>query len=43
MKAGMKDDVDELIRYIESTSAISQYEHGRKRAAYLKKNVRGLI
>ncbi len=26
MKAGMKDDVDELIRYIESTSAISQYE-----------------
>ncbi|WP_240997896.1 hypothetical protein [Pseudomonas viridiflava] len=38
MKAGMKDDVDELIRYIENTSAISQYEPGRKRAAYLKKN-----
>ncbi len=38
MKAGMKDDVDELIRYIENTPAISQYEPGRKRAAYLKKN-----
>ncbi|WP_226992665.1 calcium sensor EFh [Pseudomonas syringae group genomosp. 3] len=38
MRAGMKDDVDELIRYIENTPAISQYEPGRKRAAYLKKN-----
>ncbi|MEO8646151.1 peptidoglycan DD-metalloendopeptidase family protein [Pseudomonas sp.] len=38
MKAGMKDDVDQLISYIENTPAISQYEQGRKRAAYLRKN-----
>lgn len=38
MKAGMNDDVDELIRYIENTPAISQYEGGRHRANYLRNN-----
>ncbi|MBX8490158.1 calcium sensor EFh [Pseudomonas cichorii] len=38
MKAGMKDDVDQLISYIENTPAISQYEPGRNRAAYLRNN-----
>jgi hypothetical protein len=38
MKAGMKDDVDQLISYIENNPTIRQYEDGRKRAAYLRKN-----
>ncbi|MDR7024045.1 hypothetical protein [Pseudomonas peli] len=36
MKAGMNNDIDELIRYIENTPAISQYEPGRRRAKYLR-------
>ena len=38
MKAGMRNDKIELIRYIESTPAISQYEPGRNRAYYLRNN-----
>ena len=38
MEAGMRNDIDELIRYIENTPGISQYEPGRNRAAYLRKN-----
>ena len=38
MKAGMKNDKEELIRYIENTPAISQYEPGRNRARYLRNN-----
>lgn len=38
MKAGMRNDKEELIRYIESTPAIRQYEPGRNRARYLRKN-----
>ena len=30
------NDIDELIRYIENTPAISQYEPGRRRAKYLR-------
>lgn len=37
MKAGMRNDKDQLIRYIENTPAISQYEPGRNRARYLRK------
>lgn len=37
MKAGMNNDVHELIRYIENTPAISQYENGRHRADYLRR------
>jgi len=36
MRAGMNNNIDELIRYIENTPAISQYEKGRHRALYLK-------
>ncbi|MBA1258945.1 pesticin C-terminus-like muramidase [Pseudomonas oryzihabitans] len=36
MKAGMKNDKAELIRYIESTPGIKQYENGRHRAQYLR-------
>ena len=35
MRAGMNNDYDELIRYIEGTPAIKQYERGRNRAGYL--------
>lgn len=35
MRAGMNNDYDELIRYIEDTPAIKQYERGRNRAGYL--------
>lgn len=38
MKAGMRNKKAELIHYIESTSAISQYEPGRNRARYLRNN-----
>jgi hypothetical protein len=38
MKAGMRNDKEELIRYIENTPAISQYEPGRNRAKYLRNN-----
>ncbi|MFI8746256.1 pesticin C-terminus-like muramidase [Pseudomonas sp. NPDC077186] len=38
MKAGMKNDKEELIRYIENTPAISQYEPGRNRVRYLRNN-----
>lgn len=38
MKAGMRNDKEELIRYIENTPAISQYELGRNRARYLRSN-----
>jgi hypothetical protein len=38
MKAGMRNDKEELIRYIENTPAISQYEPGRNRARYLRNN-----
>lgn len=38
MKAGMNNDVNELISYIENTPAISQYEGGRRRANYLRNN-----
>ncbi|MCQ4288326.1 hypothetical protein NA647_12905 [Pseudomonas stutzeri] len=36
MRAGMRNDKEELIRYIENTPAISQYEPGRNRASYLR-------
>jgi len=36
MKAGMRNDKAELIRYIENTPAIRQYEPGRNRARYLR-------
>lgn len=35
MRAGMNNDYDELIKYIEGTPAIEQYERGRNRARYL--------
>ena len=38
MKAGMHNNVNELISYIENTPAISQYESGRHRADYLRNN-----
>jgi Bacterial toxin homologue of phage lysozyme, C-term len=36
MKKGMRNDYDEFIKYIEGTPALSQYERGRGRAAYLR-------
>lgn len=36
MVKGMKNDYDELIKYIEDTPALKQYEVGRKRVDYLK-------
>lgn len=36
MKAGMNNNFDEMIKYIEGTPAIKQYEPGRNRAKYLK-------
>lgn len=38
MKAGMRNNKEELINYIENTQAISQYEPGRNRANYLRNN-----
>lgn len=38
MKAGMNNNVNELISYIENTPAINQYENGRHRADYLRSN-----
>ncbi|MFT6102210.1 MAG: hypothetical protein ACJAZJ_000361 [Candidatus Endobugula sp.] len=36
MKAGMNNDFEELIKYIDGTAAIKQYEPGRNRPKYLK-------
>ncbi len=36
MKVGMNNDFDELIKYINETAAIKQYESGRNRVKYLK-------
>lgn len=38
MRAGMNNDRNQLIRYIEGTPAIRQYEPGRRRARYLRGN-----
>ncbi|MBP2168770.1 hypothetical protein J2125_001962 [Erwinia toletana] len=38
MKAGMTNDVDTLIYYIEHSATMMSYEAGRNRAGYLKKN-----
>jgi hypothetical protein len=38
MKAGMTNNIDTLINYIESTPTITQYENGRRRANYLRSN-----
>jgi len=38
MKAGMTNNADTLINYIENTPAISQYEGGRHRASYIRNN-----
>lgn len=35
MKAGMNNDLDEMIKYINTTPAIKQYELGRNRVKYL--------
>ncbi|MEE4465459.1 calcium sensor EFh, partial [Azotobacter chroococcum] len=43
MRAGMNNNIDELIRYIENTPAIKQYEDGRHRALYLKKHKREIV
>jgi len=36
MKSGMNNDFDEMIKYINATLAIKQYEPGRNRIKYLK-------
>ena len=36
MKAGMNNDYDELIKYINSEPSMKQYEAGRNRVKYLK-------
>lgn len=36
MKSGMNNDFDEMIKYINDTPAIKQYELGRNRVKYLK-------
>lgn len=36
MKSGMNNDFDEMIKYINDTPAIKQYEPGRNRVKYLK-------
>ncbi len=36
MKSGMNNDFDEMIKYINTTAAIKQYESGRNRVKYLK-------
>ncbi|HAQ73500.1 MAG TPA: calcium sensor EFh [Pseudomonas sp.] len=38
MRAGMNNDRSQLVRYIEGTPAIRQYEPGRRRARYLRGN-----
>ncbi|CAG75078.1 hypothetical protein ECA2176 [Pectobacterium atrosepticum SCRI1043] len=38
MKAGMTNDVDTLIYYIEHSTTMMSYEKGRNRVGYLKKN-----
>ena len=38
MKAGMKNDIDELIHYIENSPTMKRYEAGRQRANYLRSN-----
>lgn len=38
MKAGMTNNTDTLINYIEKTPAISQYEGGRNRENYIREN-----
>lgn len=38
MKAGMKNDFDELIKYIDGSITMKRYEAGRNRIKYLKKN-----
>jgi len=38
MKAGMTNNTDTLIDYIENTAGISQYEAGRHRATYIRNN-----
>ncbi|MFP6800923.1 MAG: hypothetical protein VCA39_17650 [Pseudomonas sp.] len=38
MKAGMTNNADTLINYIENTAGISQYEAGRHRATYIRNN-----
>ncbi|WP_242671616.1 hypothetical protein [Azotobacter chroococcum] len=43
MRAGMNNNIDVLIRYIENTPAIKQYEDGRHRALYLKKHKREIL
>ncbi len=36
MKKGMRNDLDELIAYVETNPTIQQYEAGRNRAGYLR-------
>ena len=36
MKSGMNNDFDEMIKYVNDTPAIKQYELGRNRVKYLK-------
>lgn len=38
MVAGMTNNIDNLIKYIEETPEINQHEPGRRRAKYLKDN-----
>ena len=38
MKAGMKNDIDQLIHYIENNATMKRYEAGRQRANYLRNN-----
>lgn len=38
MKAGMTNNADTLINYIENTVGISEYEAGRHRATYIRNN-----
>lgn len=38
MKAGMKNNIDELINYIEGSPTMRGYEAGRQRANYLRRN-----
>lgn len=40
MQAGMNNDAQELIDYIESSPTLSQYEAGRRRAKYLRRYAR---
>ena len=36
MKSGMNNDFDEMIKYINTSPAIKQYEPGRNRVKYLQ-------